>query len=273
MALHREIAEAIRELRSTLQESRQDFAKRFSVSPRTIARYELEEPPKRSISFKKFVNLAEEVDRKDLKAIFEEADKHYGPTQRTFLAHCIQRFRTALGLTQEEFAAKAGLSAASIAKYEVDAEPNVTALKKLAVLARRSGLEDYAKIFEGDASLLAKFSVRESSILWLLIEHSGKEALRKGENLRLRLTAAVLLCAPNTLEHLWDLLSEDLFKVDRAATRIGGWTDAYNAAQQLEAGGNKARADALLKPIFQPDTAGGSGDSTRKSNQSPDGKE
>jgi transcriptional regulator with XRE-family HTH domain len=242
--LHREIAKAIKSLRATLQEPRQEFAKRLGVSARTVARYELEKPPKHSVSFKALADVAAEAGREDLKAIFEKAHERFGPRQRTSIAQCIISFRSALGLTQEEFAKLVGLSPISVARYETSQEPKTTALKKLAALARRSNLRDLADIFEGNTRLLAGLSVIETTILSLQLEQASREiekeineAISRKEinprlNSRLYLVLAVLSCPDDLLDtvlgNLKDLFSEEFSKIDKSATRMSGWIHATN---------------------------------------------
>jgi transcriptional regulator with XRE-family HTH domain len=66
-------------------------------------------------------------------------------TERSPLAETIRQIRTALGETQQAFAARLGQSVVSIAKYETTrARPRLAMLEKLAEIADSAGLKDYA---------------------------------------------------------------------------------------------------------------------------------
>lgn len=71
----RELANAIRELRKALNESQQEFSDRLGVTLRTIARYELESPPRNHRILFKLRQIAIQAERLDLSRIFSNADR------------------------------------------------------------------------------------------------------------------------------------------------------------------------------------------------------
>lgn len=68
----REVAEAIKALRAQLGESQQQFSNRLGVVVRTVARWELEQPPKGDVLLRLF-DLSQEVGREDLMRVFAKA--------------------------------------------------------------------------------------------------------------------------------------------------------------------------------------------------------
>lgn len=68
----KEVAEAIKNLRTHLGESQQTFSNRLGVVVRTVARWELEVPPKGEILLRLF-DLSQETGRDDLAQIFANA--------------------------------------------------------------------------------------------------------------------------------------------------------------------------------------------------------
>jgi transcriptional regulator with XRE-family HTH domain len=233
----REMREAIRSLRATLSESRPQFAKRLGISARTLARYELENPLKHSVPFKRLASIAEEAGRKDLWTVFTDAEKQFVPIQRSWLGHSIRTFRAALGLTQEEFAREAGLSLASIAKFEVDTEPKAMARRKLAALARKSNLIFFANLFEGSANLL--FAVASSGPYSLLtsIDAAAKQAAAREEWLNLYLALVLLRTPAFFLSDLRDRFSEQLTAIDQELKQtiaMGYGLDAEQHASAIQ---------------------------------------
>lgn len=65
-------AEAIKELRTHLGESQQEFSNRLGVVVRTVARYELEKPP-RTDALLNLAAVAEAAGRNDLATVFRRA--------------------------------------------------------------------------------------------------------------------------------------------------------------------------------------------------------
>lgn len=63
------------------------------------------------------------------------------------LHHTVQKFRALLGDTQQQFAARLGVSLVTIARWETSRTPSAPWLEKLAILAKKSGLDDYAEVF------------------------------------------------------------------------------------------------------------------------------
>jgi transcriptional regulator with XRE-family HTH domain len=66
------VADAIKALRAEFGESQQRFSDRIGVVVRTVARYEIQQPPAGEM-LAKLAALAEEVGRDDLRAVFTNA--------------------------------------------------------------------------------------------------------------------------------------------------------------------------------------------------------
>jgi transcriptional regulator with XRE-family HTH domain len=141
-----ELAEGVKSLRATLNESQQQFSHRLGVSLSTVSRYELKNPPEGDILIK-LAQIASEAGRDDLaslfKARFESELKSKGE-----IARAIRQLRMKFGETQQAFAQRAGLSVVSIARYETNAVPSAAILQRLAELAEENGLQDEALIFK-----------------------------------------------------------------------------------------------------------------------------
>jgi transcriptional regulator with XRE-family HTH domain len=68
--------------------------------------------------------------------------------QPTDLSIAIRELRTALGMTQDAFAAQLGTTLTSVARYETNARiPRAQTLLKLAKLAEKAGKTDLASLF------------------------------------------------------------------------------------------------------------------------------
>ncbi len=69
-------------------------------------------------------------------------------TTRTPVGAALLRLRQHLGLSQERFAAKVGLSEASVVRFEIYSDPGPKSLVRLADLARSVGLADVASVLD-----------------------------------------------------------------------------------------------------------------------------
>jgi transcriptional regulator with XRE-family HTH domain len=67
--------------------------------------------------------------------------------KRSAVSEAVVRLRTALGETQEQFAARMGTSVATIARYETSRTPKRGALDELIKIADENGLASYADVF------------------------------------------------------------------------------------------------------------------------------
>lgn len=159
----RQVAEGVKALRATLNESQQQFSNRLGVSISTVARYELQNPPQGAILIK-LGAIAHEAGREDLRDLFQKAFEA-SIDRRSPIAEAIRSLRATAGESQQEFAQRAGLSVVSVARYETDARPKKAVLARLAEVARDLGRADLQTVFqEAQASEAAEPEIEQSAL-------------------------------------------------------------------------------------------------------------
>ncbi len=157
------MAEGVKALRATLNESQQQFSNRLGVSISTVARYELQNPPQGAILIK-LGAIAHEAGREDLRDLFQKAFEA-SIDRRSPIAEAIRSLRATAGESQQEFAQRAGLSVVSVARYETDARPKKAVLARLAEVARDLGRADLQTVFqEAQASEAAEPEIEQSAL-------------------------------------------------------------------------------------------------------------
>jgi transcriptional regulator with XRE-family HTH domain len=131
------------------------------------------------------------------------------PTEinRTPMAETVRKLRLSMNETQEAFARRIGVSAVTIARYETNAYPKKVFAKRLAALARERHLEDYARFFEGDQSVVVLFQEEEFIAAMELMQATVKEVSM--ESFR------ALRCAI-TLLHKSQAANLDLDQIEKA---------------------------------------------------------
>jgi transcriptional regulator with XRE-family HTH domain len=247
----KKLAEAVRNLRTTLNETQQQFSDRLGVVVRTVARYEVEKPPSGDILLT-LSKIAGEAGRSDLAKVFDDAYSTGAASARTPLAEAIRRFRLTFGETQQEFADRTGLSIGTIARYETSAPPSVVALKRLSELARENKLPKYAAIFRGDEAAAATQQQQEAVVLLRLLELKVDQlktavVTSRPDAVRYARIAHSVLSAPQPLlAELEKLAGEQLSKTDDIVTKTCSANDLISAAKRAREQGD-AKASRTLE--------------------------
>ncbi len=129
-------------LREQLGESQTVFGKRLGVSVVTIGRYETRQPPVGDVLMQ-LVREADNAGRPDLAELFRGsyAKELEG---RSPSARAIKAIRVKNDWTQQDLAHAAGISAASVVRYETNGIPDRKILDRLSDLAEASGLSEEA---------------------------------------------------------------------------------------------------------------------------------
>lgn len=246
----KKLAEAVRSLRATLNDTQQQFSDRLGVVVRTVTRYEVEKPPSGDILLT-LSKIAGEAGRSDLAEIFDDAYSTGATSARTSLAEAIRRFRLTFGETQQEFADRTGLSIGTIARYETSARPSPEALKRLAELAKESKLTKYAAIFRGDEAAAATQQEQEAVVLVRLLElkvdqlktaivASRPDAVRYARIAHAALSAPAILLA-----ELEKLAGEQLSNTDDIVMKTCSANDLIFAAKRAREQGDVKAGRAL----------------------------
>lgn len=246
----KKLAEAVRNLRATLNETQQQFSDRLGVVVRTVARYEVEKPPSGDILLT-LSKIAGEAGRSDLAEVFDNAYSIGATSARTPLAEAIRRFRLTFGETQEQFADRTGLSIGTIARYETSARPSAEALKRLSGLARESKLPKYAAIFRGDQAAATTQQQQEAVVLLRLLElkvdqlKTAVVASRPDAVRYARIAHAVLSVPQPLLAELEKLAGEQLSNTDDIVTKTCSANDLISAAKRARDQGEIKTSRAL----------------------------
>jgi transcriptional regulator with XRE-family HTH domain len=246
----KKLAEAVRSLRASLNETQQQFSDRLGVVVRTIARYELEKPPSGDVLLS-LAKIAQEAGRSDLADVFQKAYSTELASARTPLAEAIRRFRLTFGETQQQFADRTGLSIATIARYETSARPSAEALKQLSDLAKENKLPKYAAIFRGDEAAAATQQQQEAVVLLRLLElkvdqlKTAVVASRPDAVRNARMAHAVLSAPRLLLAELEKLAVEQLSKTDDIVTKTCSVNDLIAAAKRARDQGDIKTSRAL----------------------------
>jgi transcriptional regulator with XRE-family HTH domain len=143
----RKIAQAIRDLRGHLQESQQAFSNRLDVSVRTVARYEIDRPP-RGIMLLRLAEIAEKAERHDLGRVFKDSEEIENASRKSPFAGAIRALRAALGDTQQQLAARADVALPTIALAETSGFPGEVVLGKLRQVAKDHNLPEIEAALE-----------------------------------------------------------------------------------------------------------------------------
>ncbi len=146
-AQQRKVAEAIKEVRSHLNESQQEFSNRLGVTLSTVARYESVKPPKGPILVR-IAEIARASGRDDLADILRQAEETQSTSRISPIAGAVRQLRASLACTQSQLAELAAVAVSTVARAETNTLPDTTVLKKFAGLARQHNLIDIAQIFE-----------------------------------------------------------------------------------------------------------------------------
>ncbi len=246
----KKLAEAVRSLRASLNETQQQFSDRLGVVVRTVARYELEKPPSGD-ALLALSKIAEKAGRSDLADVFQKAYSTVLTSTRTPLAEAIRRFRLTFGETQQQFADRTGLSIATIARYETNARPSDEALKRLSELARENRLPKYAAVFRGVETAAATQQEQEAVVLVRLLElkvDQLKTAIvaSRPDAVRYARIAHAALSAPQPLlAELEKLIAEQLSKTDDIVTKTCSANDLISAAKRAREQGDAKASRAL----------------------------
>jgi transcriptional regulator with XRE-family HTH domain len=246
----KKLAEAVRSLRATLNETQQQFSDRLGVVVRTVTRYEVEKPPSGDILLT-LSKIAGEAGRSDLAEAFDNAYSTVTVSTRTPLAEAIRRFRLTFGETQEEFADRTGLSVSTIARYETSARPSDEALKRLSELARESKLPKYAAIFKGDEAAAATQQQQEAVVLLRLLElkvdqlKTAVVASRPDAVRHARIAHAALSAPQSVLAELEKVADDQLSRTDDVVTKTCSVNDLILAAKRAREQGDMKTSRTL----------------------------
>ncbi len=145
-SVERKTAEAIKQLRTHLCESQQQFSNRLGVAVRTVARYEAAKPPSGHVLLR-LAQIANESGREDLRHTFLEAEEIEVSARVSPIAGAVRKLRYELGYTQQQLAEAIGLSTSAIAGAESRAYPGREVLTKLKVFAQTKGLVELEQTF------------------------------------------------------------------------------------------------------------------------------
>jgi transcriptional regulator with XRE-family HTH domain len=114
------------------------------------------------------------------------------------MAQAISRFRQTLGDTQQQFAARTGLSVTSIARYETNSPPSKKVLARFVEIARAANLPTFVEIFENRLEPEEEINLQDfaavKQLLKRLAENLRPEQLRQG-----RLALACLISRPESV--------------------------------------------------------------------------
>jgi transcriptional regulator with XRE-family HTH domain len=100
------------------------------------------------------------------------------------MAQAISRFRQTLGDTQQQFAARTGLSVTSIARYETNSPPSDKVLARFVEIARAADLPTFVEIFENRLKPEEEINLQDfaavKQLLKRLADNLRPEQLRQG---------------------------------------------------------------------------------------------
>lgn len=132
------------------------------------------------------------------------------------MARAIRRFRSALGDTQQQFAARVGLSVTSIARYETGWYPKEAVLAQFAEVARREALPVFAAFFERELPAKADLLVPDEilALQKLISDEFAQQEITIETARRLRLAFASLRVRTERLIGIEHTMREDLASLD-----------------------------------------------------------
>jgi len=163
-----DVQQAIVELRRRLGMTQQALAVHLGKAVVTVARWETTRPPKGE-SLVALIRMAQAAGHDDLAAVFTRSLGVGLPRARSAVhrteagaADAIRALRVELGLTQQQFAARLGLTSRAIQRYEAGRIPSSEGLAQLVKIAAEAGLPDVAKLFA--AALLRELRLSSQDI-------------------------------------------------------------------------------------------------------------
>ena len=138
------------------------------------------------------------------------------------MAQAISRFRQTLGDTQQQFAARTGLSVTSIARYETNSPPSEKVLARFVEVARTANLPTFVEIFEDRLRPEEEINLQDFAAVKQLLKRFA-ESLRPEQLRQGRLALACLISPPekvkaNRLPHA--ALTEVEKALDKAAAEL-----------------------------------------------------